>query len=284
MIRIIFPFLMFLSLIFCCQLKNPFEIEYNYILKASVLKWYEGHKAAVSINYDAAWGMHEKLQYTVDKIINRNLRMDFEMITEIYYQTRYQYLIEQMRDELMPQGIHFFGHGHFHINHDAVGFDSAYCSFKKCYDLMKQWGLNPKAYAYPGSHGRNDSTQLANKLAGFICARGVTYNEDEFYICPDNIEEPDNWYYLQSIPVAYEYENYIQNHEEMALILDSALERSAWIIIMYHNIEIEGGWGYYPFDEFKQDIDQIVENDFWVANLDLVAAYIQEKNDSALEI
>jgi len=83
--------------------------------------------------------------------------------------------------------------------------------------------------------------------------------------------------------VALEYENYIQTHEEMAPILSTALDSSAWVIIMYHNIGIPGGWGYYQSGDFQRDLDQIAAEDFWCANFDMAAAYIQEKNHFQFE-
>lgn len=275
---------MLVSLFFMnCESKNPIGIDDDEVFQVRVLKWYEGRRAAVSLTYDACWGADPRLQDAVDAVLSRNLRIDFELVTGLFDTPAQSFLVDQMRNEMIPKGIHFFGHGHDHICHDSLSFDLAYISFKKCYDLMKQWGLSPNAYAYPGSAGRLETTQLANKLAGFICARGVTYKEHEFYICPNSTTQPSNWYYLPSIPVALEYDNYIQNHDEMAPILSAAIDSSAWVIIMYHAIGIPEGWGYYPYEEFLRDLDQIAAEDFWCANFDNVAQYIQEKNNLSVE-
>lgn len=148
----------------CERNKNPFSIQREDIVQEysdsclviNVPKWYNNHKAAVSITYDAAWGMKDdqyrnKLNSVVNEIIKRNMKMDFECVTVLYDKPEYQKYLDQMKNELHPKGIHFFGHGHYHINYDEVSYDSAFASMKKCFKLMTEWGLKPKVYAYP--HG-----------------------------------------------------------------------------------------------------------------------------------
>jgi len=143
---------------------------------------------------------------------------------------------------------------------------------------MRAWGLNPKAYAYPHGKGFESTTKLANRLAGFICARGLTFLSNPNYICADNEAEPQDWHYLPTISVAKEYLGYINDHAQMSDVLDTNLEKTAWIIIMYHSIGFPGDWGYYPFDDYLLDLDRIAENDFWCASMDKVACYIKERN------
>ena len=149
---------------------------------------------------------------------------------------------------------------------------------------MKQWGLNPIAYAYPASSAYIFSTQFANEQAGFICARGAELDLDLVYICPDDIMEPDNWYYLPSVVMGQTYDYYIQNHSQLEPLLTTTLEKTAWIILMYHAIGFPDGWGYYPREEFMKDIDTIAEQDFWSGNMDRVACYVQERANFYLDI
>jgi len=210
--------------------------------------------------------------------------MDLEIVTWLFRKPDYHPLIAKMKTELGPHGVHFVGHGHQHVNHDSLRLGEAFASFKQCYRWMKKWGLKPKAYAYPGSAGREYRTQRAAKRAGFICARGSTTQPEEFYICPGNTPEPDNWYYLPAVVMAQEFPSYINDHEELIPILETALAKSAWVILLYHAIDIPEGWGYYPLEDFTQDLAQIAASDFWSANLDQAAAYIQERNTFELEI
>lgn len=182
--RILLVFL----LTFGCSDKHPDSPLSNRnetIFDVDVLKWYGGHSAAVSITYDTLWGhwkTQDELDYIVDEILKRNLRIDFELCTVKYDKPEYQFIVTDMRDNVIPDGVHFFGHGHNHDAHDNFDFEYCYESFKKCYDLMDEWGLEPKAYAYPYGSGWKESTQSANKMAGFICARGVTIESDSIYM------------------------------------------------------------------------------------------------------
>ena len=149
---------------------------------------------------------------------------------------------------------------------------------------MKEWGLNPRAYAYPGSSAYKLTTQFANKQAGFICARGAELNRDFIYMCPDDVREPVNWQYMPSLVAGQNYKEYVQDHDEMAPLLMKDLEKKAWLILMYHSLGFPEGWGYYPREEFIKDIDLIAANDFWSGNTDNVACYIQERNAFFVDI
>ncbi|MBM3280023.1 MAG: hypothetical protein FJY95_18400 [Candidatus Handelsmanbacteria bacterium] len=278
-----------------CGLLNPASPEYGLVPLApfryavqedgqplfefEVLKWPQGRRAAVSITYDAPFGTHPDHHLATDAVLDRGLKMDIEMVTAIFQQPKHRPLLKVIQDQLVPQGIHFFGHGHEHVNHDSLTYDEALASFQRCYELMVEWGLRPRAYAYPGTAGRLARTQQANQLAGFLCARGMALDPAEFYICPDSTTAPVNWFYLPSVVMArWASTSYINNHLELRPILAEALERRAWVILMYHAVGIPEGWGYYALVDFEKDLDFLAANDFWSGNMDMAALYIKERN------
>jgi len=249
-----------------------------------VAKWPGGRAAAVSITYDAAWGTHVDHHLATDAAIARGLRMDLEMVTCIFTEPRWTPMLGVYREELLPNGIRFFGHGHTHALHDTMDYEGAYESFHTCFELMQAWGFRPRAYAYPGSSGHLLSTQRANRDAGFICARGSTADVAACHLLAGDNPRPPNWYYLPSLGVGEGSYRYPQNHDQLAPILNQALDLGSWIILMYHAIGIPECWGYYPFEEFAQDLDQIAAGDFWCANLDQAAAYVQERTELAVDL
>ncbi len=218
-------------------------------------------------------------------VLERGLVLDYEVVTATY--ELWPTSQADLRDNQLPLGIHFFGHGHKHSAHDEFSFVDCLESFVKCFELMQEWGLNPKAYAYPQGSGRKYSTQLACKIAGFICSRGFDPPSEDMYICPDDVMEPKNWFLLPCIRAAFsvhEMPDYITNHSEMAEAIEKALPKTAWIILTYHSIGFTDGWGYYPFEDFENDLDTIVENDFWCSNMDVVACYIKERSRFEFEM
>jgi hypothetical protein len=131
------------------------------VLSLSALKWRGGAPAAVSITYDAPWGGHEDHHLATDAVLARGLTMDIELVSAKLLLPKMAPFVKVYREELLPQGIHFFGHGHTHALHDTMEFDAAYASFSENFAYMQLWGLNPKAYAYPGSSGRRLSARGA---------------------------------------------------------------------------------------------------------------------------
>jgi len=218
--------LLFLVLSGCSENNNPVAPHYyseKPVFEVTVLKWYKGKTAAVSINYDAPWGRNKDVDSIGDEVLSRGLRMDHELVTSSY--EKYPDIVAKMRDEAIPRGIHFYGHGHEHVFHDDYDYEYCYTSFKTCFNLMKEWGLNPRAYAYPGSSAYKLTTQFANKQAGFICARGAELNRDFIYMCPDDVREPVNWQYMPSLVAGQNYKEYVQDHDEMAPLLMKDLEK-----------------------------------------------------------
>lgn len=255
------------------------------LFELEALKWPGGRRAAVSITYDAPFGTHPDHHLATDAVLSRGLTMDIEMVTSTFQQPKNHHLLENIQNQLLPRGIHFYGHGHRHIDHDSLSYEEALADFRLCYDLMTEWGLRPRAYAYPGSAGRLARTQLANRQAGFLCARGMSLDPAEFCICPDSTTAPANWYYLPSVVLAQgESVNYVNSYEELEPILADALARRAWVILMHHAVGIPEGWGYFPLADFERGLDYLAGHDFWIGNMDMTALYIKERNAFAPQL
>ncbi|MFA8343609.1 MAG: hypothetical protein ACEPO8_11630, partial [Rhodothermaceae bacterium] len=184
--------------------------------------------------------------------------------------------------------IKCFGHGHKHIDHDDLTYENSYQSFKLCYDLMTQWGMNPRTYAYPGGSGKKSHTQKANKDAGFIAARGAygRSQSEKFYVCPDDVKEPENWYFLPCVVMGksiYQSEN-CNSNEEVIPYVEENKKRGSWITFMYHSIGLPGNWAYYPMEEFKKDLDYYKNSNQWIGNMDNVVCYIYSRNSFTYKI
>jgi hypothetical protein len=267
-----------------CSSKTPLSIQSKSEIAVTPMRWHDNHRGVVTLTYDQTYGSNVACNEVVDAVVHRNLRMDFEMVTEYFDKPENHPLVDKIRNVLIPEGIHFFGHGHRHISYDALPEDSAYTEFKKCFDLMKQWGLHPASYAYPGCAGYLEKTQRACRQAGFLCARGVTYNSSAFTICPYGMIEPFNWYFLPSVPIAAYAPRCVHSHEEISGVLDEALDAGAWVILMYHSIGNPLASDYYPFDDFCRDLDKIRNSDLWCANMESAVEYIKERNSFGFNV
>ena len=267
---------------------RPFVYEVHHageqVVSIEALKWRDGHTGAVSVTYDAPWGVDPVFSLATDAALAHGVRMDLEIVSaKLQFYSR-RPIIGRMLRELAPNGIGFFGHGHEHVPHDWFGYKQAYQSFRTNFELMKSWGLNPKVYAYP-NWGAGISTQAANREAGFIAARGGTRRpaqRADYYICPGDVREPRNWYYMPSVIMGAEDGTDIPYHKALVPILEGAQQADAWVILTYHSIGNREGWGYYPVEEFELDVAYIAQTDMWSGNMDAVSAYIQERN--ALDI
>jgi hypothetical protein len=244
----------------------------------SAKKWPGDAPGAISITYDAPWGTHADHHLATDAVIERGMRMDLEVVSVTYTDfPRHAHLPAIYREQLMPQGIEFFGHGHTHALHDTMEYDAAFQSFKTNFDWMTEWGLRPRCYAYPGSSGRRASTQAANAAAGFICARGDHLDPQDAVMLAGSDLEPENWHFLRSAVMGNASYLYVDRHDKLVPILDRTVDVGGWLILMYHAIGIPEGWSYYPLADFEQDLEAILERGLWSANMADAASYVKER-------
>jgi len=210
--------------------------------------------------------------------------MDLDAGTCIWNPTRRAFVSQV----LMPQGHRFFGHGHWHIDHDTLTYDSARASFAQCYQIMEGMGLHPVAYAYPGGYGHQQETRQALADAGFLCGRLFTSSSHANpWIMPDSVPQPDDWFALPSL-IMLDYQHAqaavtIHNTGELIPYLDENLRRSAWLIATYHEIG-DGPGGTYRVKDFEGDIAAIASRDLWAGSISAVTLYARERAAAAVTL
>lgn len=267
-------------------------------LNASVAKWHDDRTAAVSITYDIPffpWGEPDVNDY----IIEQGLVIGYELVTgstywgQPLYSGRNDSRLVYLFKKLIPQGFGYFGHGHNHIDHDILSYDDALKSFQANYETMKEWGLKPVAYSYPRNAGKDEETQRALEASGFLSGRLQTFEPDRFYNIPDDSKVPDDWFELMAVPmqsIEFSTESFDPCHEcvndnnELKPILDEALNRTAWVILVYHNIGNPNGFGWYDWGEFQKDMQSIVNRDFWTAPMNDITLYAREREKAKIEV
>ena len=287
----------------------------------AIAKWYGNHTAAISITYDSN-------SYTAPEInrfvADQGLVLDYEMVTQRFWKQPLPVWMEYDLTERIPAeipgrvydlasdaeianlyaltdaGFGYFGHGHWHVDHDALTYDEAYQSFRLCYEIMESLGLPPVAYGYPRGAGNEPETQQAVADAGFLAARlaaqesaigflpGRLVGLADPYIVPDDADAPENWYGLPAVVMeSYDFQQCAvctNNTGELIPLLDGALEKTAWLIQMYHAIGNYAGYGFYEWSDFQNDMRAIAERDFWVAPMGQVVLYLRERAQATVEM
>jgi hypothetical protein len=249
------------------------QVEEQLTFAAS--KWLNHQKAAVTINIDGA----PSLEGATGEVLKRGLRSSYEIST--WGRTdlsEYASLLLHSPEPL----ISFFGHGDAHANHDAMPPMVAEASFRTCRELMGHAGLDTTAYAYPYGRGYRPETQAAVARAGYLMARGIHFRpegEQSALICPEGEQQPQNWYLLPGILVAErdEKDAPMFNHDATGKLMRSSLKHEAWIILLYHAIDDPRGWGFYPMQYFRKDLDFIASSPFWVDHMQNIGCYVLER-------
>ena len=268
--------------------------------RIAIAKWFDNHAAAISITYD---GWPDPMAPVDDLAADLGLMLDYQLVTQRYVKRDDLpdwvehdltdliphavpgVVLDHVADHpsaLLPPGFSYFGHGHWHVDHDTLTYAQAYESFRLCFEFMERMGLKPVAYAYPRGGGTKTEVQRALADAGFLAGR---LGEGAFpYIVPDAETAPQNWYGLPTVVMeSYDFQQCdgcINDTAELTPILDTALERTAWIIPMYHSIG-RSGWGFYRFEDFRRDMQAVADRDFWAASMNDVALYIRERETAA---
>jgi len=256
-------------------------------IQVEIAKWYDNHTGAVSVTYDHG-APHTPHNINIENLVlQHGLTMDFELVTSEVMKD--SVLISHIKNFMLPRGFGFFGHGHEHVNHDALSYDQSLASFSKCYESMTAMGLKPAAYAYPGGWGYHLSTRSALKDAGFLCGRRFEQLDiSDPYITPDSIDAPRDWYALPSLVMqSIKYDGCvicINNTEELLVYLRETLNKTAWIILTYHDIGLENEYGFYEAEDFEKDLKAIKSLDLWCDNISDIVLYIRERNNASVSV
>jgi hypothetical protein len=273
-----------------CEFKNPLETNENErdsTVASFINKWYNGHTAAISITNDDGNPVQNTQKEVQNFLIANGLRLDYEIVTEWYFQN--SILHNYMVNNLVPNDFGYFGHGHRHINHDELSYEESYTDFKQCYEKIIELGLKPVAYAYPGGWGYHLRTRTALADAGFLCGRKFEQLDHKNpFIVTDTLSEPKDWFALPTLVMqSYRYDACyicINNTSELIPYLNECLEKTAWLILTYHSIGFDEGYGFYEMEDFKTDMLAIKARDFWIASMNQTVLYLKEKKDAELTV
>jgi len=208
------------------------------------------------------------------------MTMDYEVLTSEWELDMNS--VNYFVDSLIPIGTGYYGHGHLHINHDALSYDADLADFKKCYEVMKSFGMIPVSYAYPGGFGYHIATQNALHDAGFLSGR--MFEKLDFldpYIVPGDQKEAKDWYTLPTLIMqSSEYNGCVvcvNNTAKLIPYLDECINENAWIILTYHALDNVNEYGFYFLSDFKNDVIAISQRDFWQSSMNRVTLYVQER-------
>jgi hypothetical protein len=269
------------------DLLAPPEETYTSI-PVSITKWYDDHKAALSLTEDHGWRYFDINKKVIQVLMNYKITMDFDLVTNDLLND--SNLVNYVNNYLLPNGFGFFGHGHTHVNHDLLTYDESFASFRKCYECMNDLGIKPVAYAYTGGWGFLLKTRTALKDAGFLCGRRFDELDNVLdpYIMPDTALQPKNWFALPSLTMqSIDYQGNVtcvNNTDELITYLDEAVEKNAWLISTYHFIGNLAEWGYYELSEFENDLRAIKNRDIWCAHLADVILYVYERKSTKVDV
>ncbi|MFZ5517148.1 MAG: hypothetical protein ACOY90_10950 [Candidatus Zhuqueibacterota bacterium] len=269
-----------------CDMKNAYEPE-QYSANAKITKWFGNCRAAISLTYDHGNPMSDSNIMLQNYLLSQNMTIDYEIVTSYYL--CHPELKDYLLNYLIPSGFGYYGHGHWHFDHDALSYEEKLNSFSLCYQTLISWNLKPIAYAYPASGGLKNETQNALHEAGFLSGRMHFFKGmNKPWIIPDSLSEPQNWYQLPSVvmqDLSYaNNEECVNDNNELVPILDQAIASRAWLILAYHSIGEENGYGFFKWDEFVKNVESIKSRDFWVASMNDINLYILEKNKTKIDL
>ncbi len=253
-----------------------------------ITKWFNNFRGAISLTYDHGDPQQPKNRDINKFIASCGLSMDYEIVTYDYQ--RNETLVKYLHKHLIPMGFGYFGHGHKHLYHDNLSYDDALKSFKHCYDAMIELKLKPIAYAYPSGAGNKPQTRKALEAAGFLCGR-LHFSDKKKkppYIVPSSQTEPEDWFALPALVMQdysfKECKHCVGTNDQLIEYLDETIKQEAWIILAYHSIGDERGYGFIKYDEFEKNINSIKERPLWNAPMSAVTLYIRERAHAQVKV
>jgi hypothetical protein len=253
----------------------------------TIAKWYNNCAAAISLTYDDGCPFSKSNQIINRFVLENKLTIDYEIVTRDYL--THPFLKNFLLKKMIPTGLGYFGHGHTHMNHDKLSYEDALKSFTQCFRTLKKFGLKPVAYAYPKGAAKETKTRKALAESGFLCGRlHFSKQMTHPFIVPGTQMEPDDWFGLPTL-VMQDYafnqcDRCVNTNEQLISYLDETIRQNAWIILTYHAVGNEKGYGFFKYDEFRKNIYSISERNFWNASMNAITLYIRERLHAKVKI
>ncbi len=231
---------------------------------------WNNHKAAVSLTFDD--GTPEQILYALPELNARKMKGTFFVVqspekTERHYDTHFR------ADEwqaAVAEGHEVGGHSVTHKRPAQMQANpkDAFGEVLACKEFLQRvMGVPITSYAYPFTYldenVKRAAAEAFSQARGFKDARG-----ENKYIAPG---DPIDFYNVPSIQVN------ANNIEKAPIWFDTALERGAWVTLMFHGVgPNEKVYDNIDTAKFVAMLDDLRRRDIWVATFDQAASALRK--------
>lgn len=224
-------------------------------------KLWKGNRAALSLTFDDALAC--QLKNAVPEMDKRGIQGTFFAITN---SKEYPLDVIGWR-ETLKKGHEIGGHGVNHRKADTLNETTAAYETGECKRALENhFGNVVTSFCYPYTDAPG-LLQKAVENAGYKQARGGRVARADKYI---RASERPNFYNLPCFHV----NGATFTHGETQAWVDAALERNAWLTLMFHGIGEETAWDNVPTPAFIQFLNFLTDarkRGLWVAPFGTVA-------------
>ncbi len=283
-------YFMFQSLFPSFVLKDTVE-EKDIKQEFVIAKWYNNKEGALTLSFDD--GTKTQYEYAVPVMEKYGIKATFALVTEWTKEIpsssaeKGNFSVEKFgwkqANELLAKGNEIASHNQFHIKMDTLSEEEMIMQMRES-RIIAEKNLNSKVYTFvfPYSATRSNIFTLPAK-AGYIFAR----TGEESVNQSDNVN-------LEKLTTLAIYSEDVPNLSEINKYISDA--KGKWLILNYHNIfpidskemnllkyhNVTATYSVTP-ETFKKQVRLIRNSDYWIAPINVIGRYVQEKELSKLE-
>jgi peptidoglycan/xylan/chitin deacetylase (PgdA/CDA1 family) len=257
----------------------------------TIAKWYNNKEGALTLSFDD--GTKTQYEYAVPVMEKYGITATFALVTEWTKDIpsssaeKGNFSVEKFgwkqANELLAKGNEIASHNQFHIKMDTLTDAEMLMQMTES-RIIAEKNLNSKVYTFvfPYSATRSNIFTLPAK-AGYIFAR----TGEESVNQSDNVN-------LEKLTTLAIYSEDVPNLKEINNYIYEA--KGKWLILNYHNIfpsdskemnllkyhDVTATYSVTP-ETFKKQVRLIRNSDYWIAPINVIGRYIQEREVSKLE-
>lgn len=228
---------------------------------------WKGYRAAVSLTFDDALAC--QLEYAVPEMNKRHIPGTFFAITNSE-----QYPLDVIGwRKALPYGHEIGSHSVTHKKAAELFYNEAVFETAESKRILENhFGVPVTSYCYPYTDALSH-LQKAVKDSGYKQARGGRVARPDKYI------KPKQGLNFMNVP-CYHVNGGLFDHGDIYAYIDAALERNAWLTLMFHGVgPDEKQWDNVPSEKFialLTFLQQAEQRGLWTAPFGTVAENLRQ--------
>lgn len=270
---------------------STYHISPDFDFDLQIARWFDFREAAASLTFDD--GTYDQFAHAMPILEEKGVKGTFYLAARLIEEglwddrgTMRKMMSWEDAALLASNGHEIGSHSLNHIDLTREGTDLN-IELEQSRSLIegKIPGVTVETFCWP--HWRETPEALKTASQYYLSARSgngvISYYLNRKGGIP--ADPPQNMFQVNALGLLDSH-----SREEWSSVMDEVYNRGSWFVSSYHGVDREGadprhlGWKALPEEMFRQTIDYLKDQGFWIGTFAEVSKYIYERDSSLLHL